>query len=59
MGKLEDSVFLGPFVRYRVGLESGSEIVVHSPDIGLRHSLALGDAVRLRWSPERHRVLPH
>jgi len=57
-GKLADSVFLGPYVKYRVSLANGAEMTVHSPDIALRHRLALGDAVRLRWSPTQHRVLP-
>jgi spermidine/putrescine transport system ATP-binding protein len=56
-GRLADSVFLGPYVKYRVALENGAEIVVHSQDVRLRHELAVGDRVQVSWGLAQQRVL--
>jgi ABC-type Fe3+/spermidine/putrescine transport system ATPase subunit len=56
-GRLSDSVFLGPYVKYRVTLENGAEVVVHSQDVRLRHELVLGERVQLSWGLAQQRVL--
>ncbi len=56
-GRLEDSVFLGPFVKYRVTLENGAELTVHSHDLRLRQELRVGDPVEASWSLAQQRVL--
>ena len=56
-GRLSDSVFLGPYVKYRVTLENGAEVVVHSQDVRLRHELVLGEPVQLSWGLAQQRVL--
>lgn len=57
-GRLADSVFLGPYVRYRVELPGGGEIIVHSQDFALRHQLAVDDPVEVGWPADAQRVLP-
>ncbi len=57
IGQLSDSVFLGPYVKYRVTLENGAEVVVHSQDVRLRHELVLGERVQLSWGLAQQRVL--
>ncbi len=56
-GTMADIIFLGSYVRYQVRLASGQEIVVHSPDLRLRHGLSVGQAVTIGWAFEDQRVL--
>jgi ABC-type Fe3+/spermidine/putrescine transport system ATPase subunit len=56
-GRLDDVVFLGPYVRYRVVLGSGEEVVVHSGDPRVRAGVAMGGNVRIGWSAADHRVV--
>jgi ABC-type Fe3+/spermidine/putrescine transport system ATPase subunit len=56
-GRLADSVFLGPYVRYRVELPGGGEIILHSQDFALRHRLAVDDTVEVGWTTDAQRVL--
>ncbi|MSP83350.1 MAG: ABC transporter ATP-binding protein [Alphaproteobacteria bacterium] len=56
-GRLDDVVFLGPYVRYRVTLASGEEIAAHSADTGRRAGMAVGAAVQIGWEAADHRVV--
>jgi ABC-type Fe3+/spermidine/putrescine transport system ATPase subunit len=56
-GRLADSIFLGPYVRYRVLLDNGAELIVHNNDLKLRHQLRTGEPVALNWSLGQHSVL--
>ena len=56
-GVLEDRVYLGAFVRYRVRLPSGQRITASSADRGLRQSLAVGGPVWVGWSLDDQRTI--
>jgi len=56
-GRLADSIFLGPYVRYRILLGNGAEVIVHNNDLKLRHQLVAGEPVALAWSLGQHSVL--
>jgi len=57
-GRLAESVFLGPYVRYRILLDNGAEAIVHSSDLQGRRTLAVDEPVTLSWARDRHSVLP-
>jgi spermidine/putrescine ABC transporter ATP-binding subunit len=56
-GRLEDAVFLGPFVKYIVSLPGCRDVTIDSRDMALRRRLAVGDRVRIGWQFEDQRVL--
>ncbi|MBM3583844.1 MAG: ABC transporter ATP-binding protein [Alphaproteobacteria bacterium] len=53
-GRLEDVVFLGPYTRYRVVLDSGEEVVVHAGDAA---GQAVGERVAVGWRRDRQRLV--
>jgi ABC-type Fe3+/spermidine/putrescine transport system ATPase subunit len=56
-GVLEDAVYLGAFVRYRVALPGGERVLATSADRGLRAALALAGPVWCGWSLSDQRVI--
>ena len=56
-GQLRDLVFLGPYVRYKIALDDGAEVVVNNADLGLRKGLEVGVALRVGWMTAAHRVI--
>ncbi len=56
-GTVADAVFLGAFVKYRLSLAGGEEVVVHSPDPALRRRINAGARVMVGWNADHHRVL--
>ena len=56
-GELRDMVFLGPYVRYKVGLDDGAEVIVNNADLSLRRGLAIGVKVQVGWTLAAHRVI--
>jgi ABC-type Fe3+/spermidine/putrescine transport system ATPase subunit len=56
-GEIADIVFLGPYIQYKVALDGGQEITVHSTDMSTREGLAVGRPVRIGWALSDHRVL--
>ena len=56
-GELRDMVFLGPYVRYKVMLGDGAEVIVNNADLSLRQGLELGIKVSVGWTLAAHRVI--
>ena len=56
-GTVEDTVYLGAHVRYRLTLPDGQRLVVTSTDRGLRRKLAVGKPAWCGWSIEAQRVI--
>ena len=56
-GELRDMVFLGPYVKYKVALDDGAEVIVNNSDLSLRQGLEVGSAVRVGWMLSGHRVI--
>jgi spermidine/putrescine transport system ATP-binding protein len=56
-GTVEDTVYLGAFVKYRVRLGDGSALAVHSTDRDPARRLAPGAVVDLGWPPAAHRLV--
>lgn len=55
--KLEDAVFLGPFVKFKVRLADGKDLTVETRDASVREKLKIGSAVMLGWRWNDQRVL--
>ncbi len=56
-GVLEDMVYLGAFVRYRVRLSDGQRITASTAHRATRHALAVGKPVWAGWSLDDQRVI--
>jgi spermidine/putrescine transport system ATP-binding protein len=56
-GTVEDSVYLGAFVKYRVRLGDGSGLAAHSTDRDPARRLTPGTVVDLGWPPAAHRLV--
>jgi ABC-type Fe3+/spermidine/putrescine transport system ATPase subunit len=56
-GELRDMVFLGPYVRYKIELADGAEVIVNNADLGLRQGLELGARLHVGWTLDTHRVI--
>jgi ABC-type Fe3+/spermidine/putrescine transport system ATPase subunit len=56
-GRMDDIVFLGAFAKYRIVLESGETLAVHSAEPRLRRELAIGAPVSIGWASEDQHVL--
>jgi ABC-type Fe3+/spermidine/putrescine transport system ATPase subunit len=56
-GVLEDRVYLGSFVRYRVRLPGGERIIASSADRGLLQALTVGGPVWVGWSLDDQRSI--
>jgi ABC-type Fe3+/spermidine/putrescine transport system ATPase subunit len=56
-GRLEDAVFLGPYIRYRVRLDSGTEMDAHDAQSKRRIGLEIGARVQLGWSLADQRII--
>ena len=56
-GELRDMVFLGPYVRYKVALDDGLEVIVNNADLSLRQGLEVGAKLRVGWTLSVHRVI--
>jgi ABC-type Fe3+/spermidine/putrescine transport system ATPase subunit len=56
-GVLEDMVYLGAYVRYRIALPGGQRLTATSSDRTMRHLLAVGEPVWCGWSLEDQRLI--
>jgi spermidine/putrescine transport system ATP-binding protein len=56
-GVLEDMVYLGAYVRYRIVLPGGRRVAATSADRVMRHALAIGSPVWCGWSFEDQRLI--
>ncbi len=56
-GRLEDAVFLGPYVRYRVRLDNGAGIDAHDADARRRIGLEIGARVHAAWTLADQRII--
>jgi spermidine/putrescine transport system ATP-binding protein len=56
-GVLEDMIYLGAFVRYRIVLPDGQRLIASSADRSVRLALAVGNPVWCGWSREDQRVI--
>ena len=56
-GELRDMVFLGPYVKYKVALGGGEQVIVNNADLNLRQGLEIGATLRIGWMLEAHRVI--
>ena len=56
-GELRDMVFLGPYVKYKVALDDGAEVIVNNADLSLRRGLEIGVKLRIGWMLDAHRVI--
>ena len=56
-GVLEDMVYLGAFVRYRVRLFEGLRITASTADRATRYALAVGKPVWAGWSLDDQRLI--
>lgn len=57
VGRIEDMIFLGPFVKYVVLTGDGTEIQVQSSNVALRGKLSVGAEVVLSWPSAALHVL--
>jgi ABC-type Fe3+/spermidine/putrescine transport system ATPase subunit len=56
-GVLEDLVYLGAFVKYRIALPDGQRLTATSPDRVVRLALSLGKPVWVGWALDDQRVI--
>ena len=56
-GVLEDMIYLGAYVRYRIALPGGQRLTATSADRAMRHALAIGSPVWCGWSLEDQRLI--
>ena len=56
-GILEDRIFFGAYVRYRVALADGTAVTVHRSDPPQRQGPAVGAPVALSWAHADARCL--
>ena len=56
-GTLQDVVFLGPYVKYKIALGSGEDIVSHVPSLDGSSMFTVGSSLNVSWDPDTHRVL--
>ena len=56
-GTLQDVVFLGPYVKYKIVLGSGEDIVSHVPSLDGSSMFTVGSHLKVSWNPDTHRVL--
>ena len=56
-GRLDDAVFLGPYVKYSVSLPGCGGVTIDSRDMVLRRRLHVGESVKIGWRLDDQRVL--
>ena len=56
-GTLEDMVYLGAYVRYRIALPGGQHLIASSADRAVRLALSVGSPVWCGWSQEDQRII--
>jgi spermidine/putrescine transport system ATP-binding protein len=56
-GVLEDIMYLGAHVRYRIALPGGQRLTAISTDRALRHALAIGSPVWCGWSRDDQQII--
>ena len=56
-GVLEDMIYLGANVKYRIALPSGQRITAISPDRATRRSLTVGSPAWAGWALDDQRVI--
>ncbi|MBX6322589.1 MAG: ABC transporter ATP-binding protein [Rhodospirillaceae bacterium] len=56
-GTVEDIIYLGAFVKYRVALPDGQRLTAVSTDRVLRLALAVGRPVQAGWSADDQRII--
>jgi len=56
-GVLEDAVYLGAYVRYRIALPNGQRLTATNADRAMRSKLAVGQPVWCGWSREDQRII--
>ena len=56
-GTLQDVVFLGPYVRHRIVLDNGEDIISHVPSLDGSSMFTVGSCLKVSWNPDAHRVL--
>ena len=56
-GRLDDAVFLGPYVKYSVSLPSCGTVTIDSRDMAMRQRLRVGERVTIGWRLDEQRVL--
>ena len=57
-GEIQDCVFLGSLVRYRVGVEGGTSVVVQASSDSLPDGIRVGRPVTVAWQRGNQSVLP-
>lgn len=55
-GRVKDVVYLGSHVKYKVGVEGGSEMIVHARPEGMRVR-EVGEMMRIGWLKRNHRIV--
>ena len=56
-GTLQDVVFLGPYVKHKIVLGSGEDIVSHVPTLDGSSMFTVGSSLRVSWNSDAHRVI--
>ena len=56
-GRVEDAVYLGALVKYRVAVAEGTLLTVHSNDRTIRAELRPGAATRVGWNKDDQRLV--
>ncbi len=55
-GEIRDIVYLGSYVKYRVAIAGGKDMIVHvRPDRAQDHNI--GDPMRIGWQRRHHRIV--
>ena len=56
-GELRDMVFLGPYVKYKVVLGGGEQVIINNADLSVRRGLEIGGILQVGWMLAAHRVI--
>ena len=56
-GTLQDVVFLGPYVKHKIVLGNGEDIISHVPSLDGSSMFAVGSSLKVSWNPDAHRVI--
>ena len=56
-GRIASSVFLGPYIKYKVSVGQDVELLVHSADRSVRHACQLHQTVEVGWRQDDQRLV--
>lgn len=56
-GRVEDVIFLGSYLRIIMRLADGTVAALHSSDLSIRSSAAIGSSLHMAWSAAEHSVV--